>query len=566
MACQQLISHVSASARYLQNLAAEHRQTAVAGQIAAVKTYLARIAGPDEAMQASEALQLHFGPYLSAEQKSDLQGLLNDAACKLPLVLAGKAAAAVSSGQQYWQDTFWRDVPKDVYEAIGDKGAPATARMQKVFKYLSDIGLRTPSEKTFSAMLALFFYCDGCPAGITSATLLSAVGQIKDAWKVFIQNYKNDTPGHAHAPWAWPGVPPGVVCVRLDFIRFTNIFNQIPCRNSHGSLQQLRAIRGQPLSVFESNSRPIHRALTLENTAGDDAGGALAIDFQGHRGIAAGALVGGGEDLVVRPAPAAELTLSGPAAKQALPGQLALPAPADGGGASRARVSLAAVTEQLRADSAIREAEKKEKAKKKRAAKKAAGKKKTAGKKRAADMEDAAEEKTAGKKKKKKAAGKAARKNVAKKRLILKKAKKTKTLAKASVERDSDPAVCMECGCPDGLELADGSLAEICVWCKEAHGDWEAEAQADAQPAIRKKPAAHSKPAICKKPAAHSKPPAKPTGPLPPAADRSANRFADPTAQKIFFMKWGCSKCRWQAGCTKSCWRARNMEQPEDVN
>ena len=103
-------------------------------------------------------------------------------------------------------------------------------------------------------------------------------------------------------------------------------------------------------------------------------------------------------------------------------------------------------------------------------------------------------------------------------------------------------------------------------------GDWEAEA--DAQPAIRKKPAAHGKPAICKKPAAHSqrvapwnsKRPAKRTGPLPPAADRYANRFADPTAQKIFFMKWGCSKCRWQAGCTKSCWRERNMEQPEDVN
>ena len=218
MACQQLISHVSASGRYLQNLAAEHRQTAVAGQVAAVKTYIARIAGPDEAMQASEALQLHFGSYLSAEQKSDLQGLLNDAACKLPLVLAGKAAAAVSFGQQYWQDTFWRDVPKDVYEAIGDKGAPATARMQKVFKYLADMGLRTPSEKTFSAMLALFFYVDGCPAGITSATLLSAVQQIKDAWKAFIQEYKNSTPDHANASWGWPGVPPGVVCVRLDFI------------------------------------------------------------------------------------------------------------------------------------------------------------------------------------------------------------------------------------------------------------------------------------------------------------------------------------------------------------
>ena len=185
MACQQLISHVIASGRYLQNLAAEHHQTASPGQIAAVKTYISKIAGPVEALQASEAIQTHFGPYLTDSQLSELQGLLCDAACKLPLVVAGEAAAD-GVGQQYWQDTFWRDVPKDLFEAIGDKGAAATARMQKVFKYLADRGLRLPSEKTFAAMLSLFFYVDGCPAGITSATLLSAVQQIKDAWKAYI--------------------------------------------------------------------------------------------------------------------------------------------------------------------------------------------------------------------------------------------------------------------------------------------------------------------------------------------------------------------------------------------
>jgi hypothetical protein len=595
MACQQLISHVSASGRYLQNLAAEYHPRAVIGQIAAVKIYIEKLAGPNEAMQASEAIQTQIGPYLTASQKGDLQGLLNDAACKLPLVIAGKTPASASGGQQYWQDTFWRDVPKDVFEAIGDKSAPATCRMQKVFKYLADIGLRAPSEKTFSAMLALFFYADGCPAGITSATLLAAVQQIKDAWKAYIQEYRRSTPGQLHdnVVMSWPGVPAGVICVRLDFIRFMNIFGQIPCRTSHGSMQHLRrSVSGQPLTVFEANFR--NRALTLEDTgefsprAG--AGGPLAIDFQGHRGIAAGALVGAGEDVVVRPnGGEGRLALLGPAAELALPGpaaELALPAPAVGGEAAPARVSLAAVTAQLLADSARRDAEKKANAKNKKAAKKAAaqkkkaagkktagqkkkaaGKKKTAGQKRAADTEDAAEEKTAGKKKKK-TAGKTLKK-IAKKRLIL---KKSKTLAKASdthLVHDSDPAVCMECGCPDGLELADGNLAEICVWCKEAQDAWEAEAQADAQPAICKKPAARLKPVICKKPAiapGNSASPAKRSGPVPPEADRKANLSADPTAQKIFFMRWGCSKCRWQAGCTKSCWRARDMEQPEDVN
>ena len=557
MACQQLISHVRASSRYLGNLAAEHLQTAVNGQIAALKTYIAKIAGPDEALQASEAIQTHFGAYLTASHKRDLQGLLNDAACKLPLVIAGKAAAASgASGLQYWQDTFWRDVPKDVFEAIGDKSAAATARMQKVFKYLADMGLRAPSEKTFSAMLSLFFYVDGCPAGITSATLLAAVQQIKDAWKAYIQEYKKCNPDNASCT-SWPGPPPGVVCVRLDFIRFMNIYNQIPCRNSHGSVQQQgRAIRGQPLTVFESSSP--RRALTLD-TAGAIAGGPLAIEFPGHRGIAAGALVGAGEDVVVRPnggevmlalpAPAAELALPGPAGDAI---QTAV-----GGEAAPARVSLAAVTAQLRADSARRGAEKKAKAKEKRnKKKKGAGKTKTAGKKRAADTEDATEEKTAGKKKKK-TAGKT-QKKIAKKRVIL---KKSKTLGKASethLVHDSESAVCQECGSPEGLQLADGNLAEICVWCAEAQ---EAEYQAEAQSAGCKRPL--KKPACCKRPAAKEKPK---TGPVPPAADREANRTADAADRKVFFMRWGCSKCRWQAGCTKSCWRGRNMEQPEDVN
>jgi hypothetical protein len=156
--------------------------------------------------------------------------------------------------------------------------------------------------------------------------------------------------------------------------------------------------------------------------------------------------------------------------------------------------------------------------------------------------------------------------------------KKNKSLAKASktpLAHASDLPICKECGSPDYLELADGNLAELCVWCAEAQADAQAaeaqadaqaaEAQADAQPAICKKPAACVK-QICKKPAICKKAAARPSGTVPPEADRKANRNADPTAQKIFFMRWGCSKCRWQAGCTTSCWRDRDMEKPEDVN
>ena len=561
MACQQLISHVTASARYLATLSAEHQATALNGQIAAVKTYIAKIAGPCEAMQASDVIREHYGPHLSAEQLRDLVCLLNDVACKLPLEVAGKAAAAGGPGQQYWHDQFWRDVPKEVFDCMADKAVQATSRMQTLFRYLAERGLRFPSEKTFSAMLALFFYADGCPAGVNSATLLAAVQQLKDAWKAYIKEYKRCNPDADNASWNWPG-PPGVMCVRVDFVRFMNIFIQIPVRQSHGSVQQQGRARGQPLTVFESppTSSGICRALTFD-TAGAGAGAPLAIDFPGHRGIAAGALVGGvheevvarpngGEGMLALPAPAAKLALPAPAAdaiqaRATAVGGEATPVPA-----ARARMPLAAVTAQLQVDSARRDAEKKEKAKEKRktlAAKKA---KKQKQKMKAADKEDAAEKKTAGKKKKKTAGKKL--KKLSKKRLTLKK----KSLAKDSktpLAHASDLPCCKECGSPDYLELADGNLAELCSWC--------AEAQADAQPVICKKPAA-----CLKKPAAAKAAAAKPSGPVPPEADRKANRSADPTAKKIFFMKWGCSKCRWQAGCTKSCWSARNMEMPEDVS
>ena len=582
MACQQLISHVRASGQYVGNLAAELQEKAMHGQISAVKTYLEKIAGPEEALQASEAIQEHFGAYMTASQRRDIQGLLNDAACKLPLVLAGKAGALAGT-LQHWQDTFWRDVPKDLLEALGDKSLLATARMQQVFKYVADRGLRVPGEKMFVSMLSLFFYADGCPAGITATTLLSAVQHVKDSWKVYIQEYKRCIENADSASWSWPGPPRGVVCVRVDFIRFMNIYNQIPCRNSHGSVQQ----RGkQPLAVFGSSS--LCRSPSLD-MIGADAGGPLAIDFPGHRGIAAGARVGGGADLVVRPnggegllalpAPAAELGLHDPAApaiqtavaapaiQTAAPAALILPAPA--------RKSLAAVADQLRADSARRGAAKAAKDKEKRnQKKKAAGKKKTAGKKRAADT-DAAEEKTVGKKKKtagkKRAADDAAeektvgkkktagqkKKQFSKKRLLLKKrAKASETLLVGVVAPDpeEDVAVCKECGSSEGVEVVDwlqnGNLEEICVWCAEAQEN-----------TICKKPAATGK--VFKKPAMAPKPK---TGPIPSATEREANRKASIRDKKVFFMKWGCTKCRWHAGCTKSCWSGRNMEQPEDVN
>ena len=580
MACQQLISHLSASGRYLQNLAAEHRGTALTGQIAAVKGYIARIAGPAEALQASEAIETNFGPYLTNSQLSELQGLLNDAACK-PLEVpagkgSGKKAAAVET--QYWQDTFWRDVPQDVMTDIGDKDVPATARIQKVFAHLADRGLRIPSEKTFVAMLTLFFYVDGCPSGISSATLLGAVQQIKDSWKIYIEGYKESFPD-AQASLSWPGNPPGVLCVRLDFIRFTNIFTAIPCRNSHGSLQNPRA--ATPLSPFSlksgNGSGSMRRALTLEDTAEANAGGPLAIDYQGHRSIDAVALVGGGEDLVVR-APAAEQALPGPTA------QLALPAPEAGIKTAPARVSLAAVTAQLRADAERRETEKKAKTKNKKAKnKKAAGKKKTAGKnagkKKEADDSGAGDEDTPP------AKGRKAKRRKLETEKAKEAAEAAKHNSKMHILASKTVTLPLSTGCESlkkegaGKKTTAGKNAgqqKEAAGKKISAGKIRA-AMEDARKmgkivkkrrilqesarSIFKQPAARSKPET---PAAKSKPKSKPAANRPPADVCFVMRNGTPQERAALYAAYGCPKCRYKPGCTNSCWTARNMQKPRE--
>ena len=92
MACQQFINHVAASANYLASLPAENQAAAVTGQLAAVKIYIAKLSGPQEALQAAQAIQDHYKPYLNCVQMADLVGMLNDAACKLPVMPANAAA------------------------------------------------------------------------------------------------------------------------------------------------------------------------------------------------------------------------------------------------------------------------------------------------------------------------------------------------------------------------------------------------------------------------------------------------------------------------------------------
>ena len=268
------------------------------GQLAAVRIYIAKLSGPQEALQAAQAIQEHYKPFLSALALNDLVGLLNDAACRLPALPAGNGAG---TGTQFWRDVFWKEVPKaEVYDKLTNNMEQATLRMHVMFSYLAQRGLRQASERTFAAMLALFFYADGCPQAMNSANLLCSVQHVKNAWKAYISDYKKNIIGTDTYSFDWPGPPAGVICVKLDFVRFMSIYNPIPVRTSG-----VQTRRGALPMAFEPQPQAnLCRALSLE-----DAGAQLAIDFVGHRGIAAARV---GEALA--------LTASAPAAEQVAAG------------------------------------------------------------------------------------------------------------------------------------------------------------------------------------------------------------------------------------------------------
>ena len=83
MACQQLITHVEASAQFLAKMPSSMRADAVAGQFNAVKLMLSRIQGPVEALQASNAINAGWGAFLNAYQKGEINAVLNRQAAAL---------------------------------------------------------------------------------------------------------------------------------------------------------------------------------------------------------------------------------------------------------------------------------------------------------------------------------------------------------------------------------------------------------------------------------------------------------------------------------------------------
>lgn len=117
----------------------------------------------------------------------------------------------------------------------------------------------------------------------------------------------------------------------------------------------------------------------------------------------------------------------------------------------------------------------------------------------------------------------------------------------------------------DGLVLENGSCATVCVYCADKQNAADADSKPGPKPKAKAKGKAAAK-SVAKKPAMANAESARKVQ----APSHRLARNASWEEKQAFHMAYGCSKCRWQPGCTNSCWSERNMSKParegEDVN
>ena len=588
MACQQLITHVEASAQFLAKMPSSMRADAVAGQFNAVKLMLSRIQGPVEALQASNAINAGWGAFLNEYQKQEIAAVINRQAAAL--------GPATGYSKQDWSGDFWQVLPKKLGDTLADQDLSASYRMLELFKYLAEKGLRLPNEKVFGAMLALFFYLDNKPPP-DGASCLASINCLKQQWKNFIASYTQNLIGLDRASWTWPGLPANnEPRIALDKAKFVAIMSAIPLRVSNQmasrsdiELQVRKPTRAQQvqrpqLQLMDSFPESQAAALPLQVPLMDEKAGSVMTS--GPEDVSSAARAG--------KAAAAGLALTDVARENA--GDSTESPSASG----TKRKSLAQVTDELIAAS-------KTKIRKKPASSHKVMKKPAAsihhvvpsepddlddhGYDDDDDDEPLIDAESEDEPIMKKPAAKACfqesvMKKPAAKALALTKPKATKATAKkakqsAAGSSDSGKKVrwehcCARCGAEEA-ELVDFGDGPICIYCKEAEqvfcgrcgadepvlldyfGDgqictacFEAQAEADVGP----------EPAEAKD--------SKYTWPAPPAAVRERMRNGSPEVRVELFMQWGCAKCRWKPGCSNSCWKSRGMTKPareaEDVN
>ena len=337
MACQQLIGHIQAAANFVAALPEHQRTSALGTQMAALRTMIGRIYGPVEALQAFNAIHASLGAFLSDPQKAELLALIN---------VQGAIMQTGHGRTQEWSQDFWVRLPSDVHSGLSDNGQSSSARMLELFKYLASRGLRHPSERTFGAMLALYYYC-AMRAPDSGPQLLASIRHLKTSWSSFIEAYKRTLQGADNFAWSWPGPPAGSQTVELDAQRFACLVGAIPLRNSNQ--RGMQAMADGDLRIVPAGRRGCQpRGMTLQNSmdrlaimdgshdsADSQSGGLSALPF--------GSAASAGAAAAIADVPAT--TLAPPAAAEGPPASISLPPAAENAG--NGRRSLAQVTAEM---------------------------------------------------------------------------------------------------------------------------------------------------------------------------------------------------------------------------
>ena len=235
MAAEQAVAHIQAVAMYVQGLAERERDDAVQKQIAVLESMIKKLDGPGQVTVFKAAFTEKFHCYCNNAQLLHLHGLMNEQAAKVPLAFSSLVGDSVNNTgkQQDWHLTFWRKMPRSIWQDMMSDGDSSMAKLYKLFTYLYNSGLRNPSEKTYGAMLALSYYVSKAPVLDNGEQMYAAISIIKSNWKAFMENKRSrDAQGivqgfRQHLPEI------SRPYFELDEVKFMTIFSAIPLRSSN---------------------------------------------------------------------------------------------------------------------------------------------------------------------------------------------------------------------------------------------------------------------------------------------------------------------------------------------
>lgn len=308
---QNMVEQIKAVMQYLDRIQKSPGHTvAMEKQTAALKEHMdSCIFGPVDAGTVRDALEsTQAWKSFPSHLKLQLEAKLDERSAIHAPTWNSKGGMNIGNKTQDWE-ACWTSMPLELYEKIKQNITPVQ-RMNLVFQWLSDDGLRNPSEKTYQAMLGIHYFFEGsmpeCPW-----ENYNRVQSVKAQFKAFVSHLA------APADWTW-SMPRRLNSqtnrLNLDQNTFMQIVGMIPIRTSDSRLKTCMPGSRTQVSILRS-SKSTSNLMLMDSTT--------QSDFKGESNDAKGATI-------TQPKSAKQIKLrSTVPLRLALPAPPALPAPGD---------------------------------------------------------------------------------------------------------------------------------------------------------------------------------------------------------------------------------------------